>query len=89
MLQEEGKPQRSVLAEDFFLGYRSALLHCTGLLVCALSSCWCHWCVMVGGELSPSVTAAMHARSCDADYLSSHVSGRLDVFCCTIAGSLP
>jgi len=37
VLQEEGKPQRSVLAEDFFLGYRSALLHCTGLLVCAFS----------------------------------------------------
>ena len=37
VLQEEGKPQRSVLAEDFFLGYRSALLHFTGLLVCAFS----------------------------------------------------
>ena len=37
VLQEEGKPQRSVLAEDFFLGYRSALLHCNGLLVCAFS----------------------------------------------------
>ena len=40
VLQEEGNPQRSVLAEDFFLGYRSALLHCNGLLVCAFSCCY-------------------------------------------------
>ncbi len=85
VLQEEGKPQRSVLAEDFFLGYRSALLHCTGLLVCVFLLSWYHQRVWVGCNKPPSATAAMHARLHVGNCLLPRIPGS---FCCATAARL-
>ena len=89
VLQEEGKPQRSVLAEDFFLGYRSALLHCNGLLVCAFSRRYygtipCQR-VQVGCNMVPSATAAIHARLHIGNCLLLQTPG---FYCCATAARL-
>ena len=49
---------------------------------------WYHQRVQVDCNMPPSATAAMHARSRDANCLLPHVSGPLAVLCCAIAAAI-